>query len=333
MPKGAFMAKLTLSFKDRKLKVFALQSGDCLIGRESDCAIQIDSLAIEPHHARVRPVGEEFIVEVLGDTTQVRVNEQTITEAQPLKEGDQIQVGKHTLRFSEQSDGISQSSVVTSMPTVGWIQIQSGSHLGRTIRLNKAFTRIGKPDVDLSVIAHRDEGYYLSHLHGNNTPQINHKDIGEESCQLQNGDQITVGELKLQFFTDAISVHNSEVAVTEQEQEQQRQFSRIPFEVPVTLQTEQQSWETDLIDISLHGALIKTPQTFEADQDQLYQLAIHLDGGLDICMDVLIAHHENEGLGLHCKNIDADSITHLRRLIELNLGHPELLERELSALG
>jgi len=333
MPKGAFMAKLTLSFKDRKLKVFALQSGDCLIGRESDCAIPIDSLAIEPHHARVRPVGEGFIVEPLGDTTRVLINEQTITEAHPLKEGDQIQIGKHTLRFSEESDAIGQSSVVTKIPTVGWIQIQSGSHLGRTIRLNKAFTRIGKPDVDLSVIAHRDQGYYLSHLHGDNTPQINHQDIGEESYQLQNEDQITVGELKLQFFTDAIAVQNSEVAVPEQEQEQQRQFSRVPFDVPVTLQTEQQSWETDLIDISLHGALIKSPRTFEADQEQLYQLAIHLEGGLDICMDVLIAHQENEGLGLHCKNIDVDSITHLRRLIELNLGNPELLERELSALG
>jgi len=327
------MAKLTLSFKDRKLKVFALQSGDCLIGRESDCNIPIDSLAIEPHHARVRPVGEGFIVEPMGDTTQVRVNEQTITEAQPLKAGDQIQIGKHTLRFSEESDVIGQSSVVTRMPTVGWIQIQSGSHLGRTIRINKAFTRIGKADVDLSVIAHRDQGYYLSHLHGDNTPQINHQDIGEESCKLQNGDHITVGELKLQFFTDAIAVQNSEVAVTEQEQEQQRQFSRIPFDVSVTLQTEQQSWETDLIDISLHGALIKAPRTFEVDQEQLYQLAIHLEGGLDICMDVLIAHHENEGLGLHCKDIDVDSITHLRRLIELNLGNPALLERELSALG
>jgi hypothetical protein len=50
-------------------------------------------------------------------------------------------------------------------------------------------------------------------------------------------------------------------------------------------------------------------------------------------MDVLIAHHENEELGLHCKDIDIDSITHLRRLIELNLGNPALLERELSALG
>jgi len=30
--------------------------------------------------------------------------------------------------------------------------------------------------------------------------------------------------------------------------------------------------------------------------------------------------------------IDVDSMTHLRRLIELNLGDPTLLERELKAL-
>jgi pSer/pThr/pTyr-binding forkhead associated (FHA) protein len=327
------MAKLTLSFKDRKLKVFALQSGDCLIGRESDCTIPIDSLAIEPHHARVRPLGQGFIVEPMGDTTQVRVNEQTITEAQPLNEGDEIRIGKHTLRFSKEGDLVGLSSVVTRIPLVGWLQIQSGSHLGRTIRLNKAFTRIGRLDGDLAVITHRDQGYYLSHLQGDKTPQINHQDVGEESYKLQNRDQIMVGELKLQFFADAHATQNSEVPASEQEGKQQRQFSRIPFDVSVTLQTAQQSWETELIDISLHGALIKAPQTFDADQEQLYQLAIHLEGGPDICMDVMISHHENEELGLRCEDIDVDSITHLRRLIELNLGNPQLLERELSVLG
>ena len=36
--------------------------------------------------------------------------------------------------------------------------------------------------------------------------------------------------------------------------------------------------------------------------------------------------------GLHCLAIDIDSVTHLRRLVELNLGDPALLEREVSAL-
>jgi hypothetical protein len=50
-------------------------------------------------------------------------------------------------------------------------------------------------------------------------------------------------------------------------------------------------------------------------------------------MDVEVAHQENDEMGLNCKDIDVDSITHLRRLVELNLGDPKLLERELSALG
>ena len=48
------MAKLTLSFKDRKLKVFALAPGECVIGRDPGCTIAIDSLAVASRHARIR---------------------------------------------------------------------------------------------------------------------------------------------------------------------------------------------------------------------------------------------------------------------------------------
>lgn len=49
-------------------------------------------------------------------------------------------------------------------------------------------------------------------------------------------------------------------------------------------------------------------------------------------MLVTLAHQKDGLLGLQCREIDLDSITHLRRLIELNLGSSELLERELGAL-
>jgi hypothetical protein len=42
---------------------------------------------------------------------------------------------------------------------------------------------------------------------------------------------------------------------------------------------------------------------------------------------------EQELLGFVCQYIDLDSISHLRRLVELNLGDGSLLERELAALG
>jgi hypothetical protein len=49
-------------------------------------------------------------------------------------------------------------------------------------------------------------------------------------------------------------------------------------------------------------------------------------------MQTRVAHVEGPQAGLLCISIDIDSVTHLRRLLELNLGDPALLERELSAL-
>lgn len=328
------MAKLTLSFKDRKLKVFALQSDDCTIGRDPACRIVIDSLAVEPEHARIRPEGDHFVVEAVNTGCTLSVNRLPVEGPQTLYDGDTIQVGKHSLSFSEDSEGtVIETTVSPVMPAVGWLQVQSGTHLGRAIRLDKAFTRVGKPDSELAVIAHRDDGYYLSVLQGEQGLQVNDRDVGDSSHKLINGDRIVIGELQAQFFADGRAAQASGLPPTEQEDNHQRRFSRIPFDVSATLKDEHHSWETDLLDISLHGALIKTPEAFDATAAQCYQLAVHLEGGPDIRMDVEVAHQENDELGLNCKDIDVDSITHLRRLVELNLGDPELLERELSALG
>lgn len=45
-----------------------------------------------------------------------------------------------------------------------------------------------------------------------------------------------------------------------------------------------------------------------------------------------LAHVEGERSGVLCRSIDLESITHLRRLIEMNLGDAALVERELAAL-
>ncbi|HHH43887.1 MAG TPA: FHA domain-containing protein [Gammaproteobacteria bacterium] len=325
------MAKLTLSFKDRKLRVITLQDEDCLIGREAGCTLEIDSLAIAPRHACIRRDGETFVIEPAGNDAVIEVNGQAIDSACTLSEGDHIQVGKHTLVYSEATDATAAEPAPTGSSPAGWMQIQSGQHLGRVIRLEKAFTRIGKPDGDLAVISRREDGYYLSHLQGEQATELNQQAIDDNAHRLQNGDRILVGELQLQYFVDAATVQDSPVEPGEQTE--QRQFSRIPFDVPVTLSLETRQWHSGLIDISLHGALVRLPSGFEADAQQDYRLAIHLEGGPDINMLVQVAHQEDEELGLQCKDIDVDSITHLRRLVELNLGEPELLERELSALG
>ena len=117
------MAKLTLSFKDRKLKVFGLQSGDCIIGRENDCTIAIDSLAVAPRHAQVRATGQSFVVEALDSSAHILINGQALNEPHELNEGDQIQIGKHTLSFSAESEGIQAPTTVTHLPRDAWLQI------------------------------------------------------------------------------------------------------------------------------------------------------------------------------------------------------------------
>ena len=325
------MAKLTLSFKDRKLKVFGLQSGDCIIGRANDCTIAIDSLAVAPRHAQVRATGQSFVVEALDSSAHILINGQALNEPHELNEGDQIQIGKHTLSFSAESEGIQAPTTVTHLPRDAWLQIHTGSHLGRTIRLDKAFTRIGKPDGNLAVVARRDDGYYLSHLQGDSPPQINDRDIGEKSTRLNDKDIVSVGPLTVQFYSDPMS--DSGATQPDPSDRRQRRFTRIPFDVPVTLNSAAGSWDAELIDISLHGALIKAPAPMTEATEHQYQLSVHLDGGHNICMDVVIAHQRDDELGLRCVDIDLESVTHLRRLIELNLGETELVERELSALG
>ena len=114
---------------------------------------------------------------------------------------------------------------------------------------------------------------------------------------------------------------------------ERRQFSRIAFNTPAQLISPHGQADVLVLDLSLKGALITLPDGWRGQVGEPSALRIDLDelGGA-IRMDVTIAHVERDHAGLACRSIDLDSVTHLRRLIELNLGDEALLERELSAL-
>jgi PilZ domain-containing protein len=112
---------------------------------------------------------------------------------------------------------------------------------------------------------------------------------------------------------------------------EKRQFSRIAFDAPVTLDNGTKQWKSTLLDISLKGALVLRPDDWNQDADDNFKLAILLDNSdVEIDMEVKLAHTAEDQLGFRCEHIDLDSITSLRRLVELNLGDEELLEREIS---
>src|SRR5690606_12506922 len=115
---------------------------------------------------------------------------------------------------------------------------------------------------------------------------------------------------------------------------ERRIFSRIHFDAWAELRPDGNHWHAPLLDLSLKGLLVGEPQDFDrADPNQPLRAAIHLDNTLAIEMTVLLRHRDHGHLGFECQSIDLDSITNLRRLVELNLGDPDLLERQLGALS
>ena len=114
---------------------------------------------------------------------------------------------------------------------------------------------------------------------------------------------------------------------------EQRTHHRVLFDTVANIHINASNMNTQLIDISLKGALIKKPSAWTAEVGDTGQLRLVLSDNISaISMDIKVAHVEGDHVGFHCEHIDIDSITHLRRLVELNLGDPELLEREFSAL-
>lgn len=116
--------------------------------------------------------------------------------------------------------------------------------------------------------------------------------------------------------------------------DERRQHARIAFQCPAVLTLDDGTHRASIRDPSLKGALVELTTTTHLPIASHGRLEVTLDHGTHtrIHMGCQLAHYHGRLAGLLCTSIDLDSITHLRRLVELNLGEPELLERELSAL-
>ncbi|MDX1824269.1 MAG: FHA domain-containing protein [Thiohalomonadales bacterium] len=227
------MSKLTLSFKGTVLRIYPVLKGSMLIGNDPKCPIHIDSLALQPQHARLDTQGDTCVLVNLDKETGTFINNQRI-EKQMLKDGDVIRIGKHLLTYQYESipemaattgmepDSLELDLAATTPASVSeekekipvedneseegkrlaWLQIMNGQNLGKTISLNRSMTNLGKPGVATAVITRRNEGYFLSHLEGEKSPLVDDKPIGSHIYKLVDGDTIQIGNIKMQFFLD-----------------------------------------------------------------------------------------------------------------------------------
>jgi pSer/pThr/pTyr-binding forkhead associated (FHA) protein len=94
------MPILSLKFKDTAICNYELQKGFSLtIGRRKNNDIVIENLAVSGHHAKIDSVGDGFVLIDLQSKNGSFVNEKIIN-SHWLKDGDVINIGKHSLVFS-----------------------------------------------------------------------------------------------------------------------------------------------------------------------------------------------------------------------------------------
>lgn len=116
--------------------------------------------------------------------------------------------------------------------------------------------------------------------------------------------------------------------------ENRRQFTRILFSINAKLIVEDNVYPVSIHDISLNGALVTAIDSELPLKGKFGSLSFFLsDGESEVTMHIAVVHEQDDETGLQCNAIDIDSVTHLRRLVELNLGDNEQLDKELNQLS
>lgn len=217
------MPKLVVTVEDQLLSEWPLDDQEVLIGRGPDCHVMVRDPLVSRHHAKITKAYGGYFVEDLESTNGVTVNGRRVRK-QMLKYGDRVQIGKHDLCLTAESadgnsdtertvamapsDMPSHTSTPASSPTPhhqeqrsgrAYVKFHTGPNAGESEHIEKSLYSIGAPGGNLAVISRRGQVYVLQHLGGKRMSTLNSEPVSSAGVPLKDGDQIQVGETKLEF--------------------------------------------------------------------------------------------------------------------------------------
>ena len=110
-----------------------------------------------------------------------------------------------SVEHTSTSPGMAPQSAAASTPAassmpMGAIQLLSGGNAGKEMILTKTLTTLGKPGVQVAVIARRPHGYFITHVEGASFPVVNGKALSTQAHQLADHDVIELAGVKMEFF-------------------------------------------------------------------------------------------------------------------------------------
>jgi len=91
-----------------------------------------------------------------------------------------------------------EGAATSQAPAV--VQILNGPNAGKELELVKNLTTLGKPGVQVAVLARRPHGYFLTHVEGVTFPVVNGESLGEHLRQLNDHDIIELAGVKMEFY-------------------------------------------------------------------------------------------------------------------------------------
>ncbi|MDP6415004.1 MAG: FHA domain-containing protein [Gammaproteobacteria bacterium] len=212
--------KLELSFNSTILGEYSLDKEVLTIGRKEDNDICIDNLAVSGHHAKLLTIFDDSFLEDLDSTNGTFIDGVAI-EKHPLKNGDVFVIGKHELRYVNESasneddadktvlirpktEQFPPPNPVADNASVDYepekiqaagddldnarLQILNGSGAGKELRLSKASVKLGKSSAGIIQINKRPDGHFIVCLDqpsGTAPSRVNGEDIGARALKIE----------------------------------------------------------------------------------------------------------------------------------------------------
>ncbi|PJC85021.1 pilus assembly protein PilZ [Vibrio sp. HA2012] len=115
---------------------------------------------------------------------------------------------------------------------------------------------------------------------------------------------------------------------------ERRRFSRILYQAPAELRQGEVKFSCAIQDLSLHGMLLTSAKDNPLNPELPADVFFHLpESDIIISLTAKIIDISPTLMRTSIYNIDIDSISHLKRLVELNTGDEALLYREMEQLS
>ena len=211
------MAKIILTDNGSLMREVPLAKERITIGRRPHNDIVIDDLAVSAEHAVIVTIRNDSFLEDLNSTNGTQINGPPVKK-HFLQDSDVIELAQYRLRYiaddrrqsrdaghqpkeddqhaDTRSASAGKSAARHRAPV---IKILNGARAAKKITLTKTLTTIGRPGVQVAVVARRPEGYYLTHVEGDVYPLVNGESIGAGAHLLTYDDVIDLSGIQMEF--------------------------------------------------------------------------------------------------------------------------------------